>query len=263
MQTTVLPSGLRRFFRIPLLVGLLCFCRPAGLSGQGDPASARPGGTDPSPTLHAIRTPDPIRVDGVLDEAVWLEAPAVSGFRQRWPVDGSPATERTEVRVAYDDRAIYFGMVMFDDSEPDRIMRSHPPPRGTHRQGRCDHHRPGYLPRPPKRIHLRVESPRHPGRCPLHQRTAGLPRRLDVGRCLRKRRPDHRPRVGVGGGHPPHDHPIRSSQCGHHGGGVLSVHPEEERGGDLASHSPGLHRTMQTEEWTRPPGSGRSSGSRD
>jgi hypothetical protein len=47
-------------------------------------------------------------------------------------VDGAPATERTEVRVAYDNRALYFGMVMFD-SEPDRIMRSI-----LHREGRID-----------------------------------------------------------------------------------------------------------------------------
>ena len=86
----------------------------------------------PVSELRAVRTSESIRIDGVLDEAIWREAPPVSGFRQRWPVDGAPASERTEVRVAYDDRAIYFGMIMFD-SEPDRIMRSI-----LHREGRID-----------------------------------------------------------------------------------------------------------------------------
>jgi hypothetical protein len=86
----------------------------------------------PESVLVAVRTADPISIDGSLDEAVWRDAQPATGFRQRWPADGAPATERTEVRVAYDDQAIYFGMVMFD-SEPDRIMRSI-----LHREGRLD-----------------------------------------------------------------------------------------------------------------------------
>lgn len=73
-----------------------------------------------------------MNIDGILDEPVWRDAPVVTGFRQRWPVDGSPATEATEIRVAYDDRAIYFGLIMHD-SEPDKIMRSI-----LHREGRID-----------------------------------------------------------------------------------------------------------------------------
>ena len=73
-----------------------------------------------------------MNIDGILDEAVWQESPVTSGFHQRWPADGSPATERTEVRVAYDNRAIYFGLVMYD-SEPELIMRSI-----LHREGRID-----------------------------------------------------------------------------------------------------------------------------
>jgi len=73
-----------------------------------------------------------MNIDGILDEAVWQDAPPISGFHQRWPVDGAPATERTEVRVAYDNRAIYFGLVMFD-SEPELIMRSI-----LHREGRIN-----------------------------------------------------------------------------------------------------------------------------
>ncbi|MGD2122209.1 MAG: DUF5916 domain-containing protein [Gemmatimonadota bacterium] len=102
------------------------------LHGQDDPTSGRAGAQDSGSIIRAERTSEPIRIDGTLDEAIWQTAPPATGFRQRWPADGSPATERTEVRVAYDDRAIYFGMIMFD-SEPDRIMRSI-----LHREGRID-----------------------------------------------------------------------------------------------------------------------------
>jgi hypothetical protein len=73
-----------------------------------------------------------MNIDGILDESVWQQAPVTTGFRQRWPVDGSSASEATEIRVVYDNRAIYFGMVMHD-SEPDKIMRSI-----LHREGRID-----------------------------------------------------------------------------------------------------------------------------
>lgn len=96
------------------------------------PREEAPPPPGPEATVTAVRAPDGIRIDGVLDEEAWKSAQPVSGFRQRWPVDGAPASERTEVRVLYDDRAIYFGLVLFD-REPDQIMRSI-----LHREGRID-----------------------------------------------------------------------------------------------------------------------------
>ena len=49
------------------------------------------------------------RIDGVLDEAVWAQAPRAGDFVQRIPNPGDPATERTEVAVLYGDDAIYVG----------------------------------------------------------------------------------------------------------------------------------------------------------
>ena len=68
----------------------------------------------------------------MLDEPFWADIPPVTGFRQRDPVDGAPASERTEVRIAYDGDALYFGFTFFD-SEPDRINRAI-----LHRGGRID-----------------------------------------------------------------------------------------------------------------------------
>ena len=48
-------------------------------------------------------------------------APVGSGFRQRDPGDGDPATEATEVRVLYDDDTLYVGIVA-RDGEPGKVI---------------------------------------------------------------------------------------------------------------------------------------------
>jgi hypothetical protein len=53
------------------------------------------------------------RVDGVLDDAVWLQAAPAAGFVQREPREGETATEQTEVRFAFDEEALYVGARMF------------------------------------------------------------------------------------------------------------------------------------------------------
>ena len=72
-------------------------------------------------SVRAVRVPAPPRIDGLLDEEVWKLAEPTSDFIQRDPNEGKPASERTEVRVLYDDEALYFGF-MFYDSEPDKIV---------------------------------------------------------------------------------------------------------------------------------------------
>ena len=53
---------------------------------------------------------------------MWAGAPVVTDLLQRDPEEGKPATERTEIRVAYDDNALYIGARLFD-SQPERIVR--------------------------------------------------------------------------------------------------------------------------------------------
>jgi len=71
--------------------------------------------------VQAVRLDGPVLVDGILDEPVWKNAPAVSGFLQKDPIEGAPATQPTFVRVAYDDDALYIGADM-KDSAPDSIV---------------------------------------------------------------------------------------------------------------------------------------------
>ncbi len=69
------------------------------------------------PEVRAVALPtgSPLRLDGRLDEAVWRTAPAATDFRQHQPREGQPATQRTEVRFAYDGTALYVGARMFDE----------------------------------------------------------------------------------------------------------------------------------------------------
>jgi hypothetical protein len=70
----------------------------------------------PPPEVRAVALKEEIHLDGKLDEAVWQTAPIATNFLQAQPNEGKPATQRTEVRFAYDDAAIYVGARMYDDS---------------------------------------------------------------------------------------------------------------------------------------------------
>ncbi len=68
----------------------------------------------PGPIATAVRLTSPVSVDGRLNEEVWSAAPAITDFRQSQPDEGKPGTQRTEVRFAFDEQAIYIGARMFD-----------------------------------------------------------------------------------------------------------------------------------------------------
>jgi len=72
--------------------------------------------------LRAVRASTPPVIDGRLNDEAWALAPVAGGFTQRDPDEGRPATERTEIRILYDDTAVYIGARMFD-ADPGRIDR--------------------------------------------------------------------------------------------------------------------------------------------
>jgi hypothetical protein len=79
--------------------------------------------TDPEGrrTLTAVRTAAPIVIDGVFDEPVWATATPADGFVQADPLQGQPATESTEVRVAFDGDYLYIAAYC-RDSDPAHIV---------------------------------------------------------------------------------------------------------------------------------------------
>jgi hypothetical protein len=91
------------------------------LPAQGLSAQAPGAGNGSAPALTASRATAPPVVDGRLDDAAWAGASALGGFVQREPFEGQPASERTEVRVLFDDEAVYIGAWLFD-REPGAIV---------------------------------------------------------------------------------------------------------------------------------------------
>ncbi len=105
--------------------GVLAVLRVLGvlsvLGGLVVPAAAQAPAAAPARRMSARRADGAIVVDGNLDEQAWQDATPASEFVQVEPAEGVPASERTEVRLLYDDQAIYVGVVCFD-SDPSRII---------------------------------------------------------------------------------------------------------------------------------------------
>src|SRR5689334_7858487 len=94
---------------------------PAQPTASQSPNSGKTSGvTLPAHNMRASRASGAINIDGNLDEPAWQTAVPSSDFTQSYPKVGGAPTDRTEVRVLYDDEALYVGIRMFD-SRPDSI----------------------------------------------------------------------------------------------------------------------------------------------
>lgn len=80
---------------VPLLFGVSAFCQLR--------------------TLTAVKTLQALRIDGVLDDAAWKQAPVATDFIQNFPTYGLAASLRTEVKILYDNSAVYIGAHLYDD----------------------------------------------------------------------------------------------------------------------------------------------------
>ena len=69
-------------------------------------------------------TTDNITIDGLLKEDIWSTAETASNFISYNPDNGNPIpkVKKTEVKVLYDNEAIYIGAILFD-SEPNKILK--------------------------------------------------------------------------------------------------------------------------------------------
>src|SRR5574341_1835263 len=94
---------------LPILA--LCLSIATAASGAGaDDLIARP-----RPTLTATSLEAAPEVDGhVLDDEQWRGVPAVTDFWQATPDTGAPASEQTEVRVAYTKDTLFVAVVCHD-----------------------------------------------------------------------------------------------------------------------------------------------------
>lgn len=87
-------------------------------------AAQRPAGPRHAPRVivTATRVVKPPIIDGKLIDEAWSRATPVSGFTQLDPDEGRPASEQTEIRMLYDDDALYVGARMFDNEAISRRL---------------------------------------------------------------------------------------------------------------------------------------------
>lgn len=73
--------------------------------------------------LNIERTKKAPKIDGILNDIAWQDADIATGFIQFRPEIGNtlPKEQRTEVKMTYDDEAIYISAYLYDD--PSKIMR--------------------------------------------------------------------------------------------------------------------------------------------
>ena len=67
-------------------------------------------------TVRAIKLAEGIRLDGQLDEAVYHTVPAITGLVQQVPVEGAPATEKTEAWIMFDDTNVFVSARIWDSA---------------------------------------------------------------------------------------------------------------------------------------------------
>jgi hypothetical protein len=79
-----------------------------------DTSPVAPGTPRPRPMASAAHVTEAPVVDGTLDDRVWQNAAPLDGFVQAEPFEGQPGSERTDVRILYDDQAIYVGVTCYD-----------------------------------------------------------------------------------------------------------------------------------------------------
>lgn len=87
--------------KLILLFVLLCFLN---LWGWSQPK-----------TIAAVKAIQSIKIDGVLNDEAWKNAPVATDFIQNFPTYGIAASTKTEVRILYDNAAIYIGAFLHDD----------------------------------------------------------------------------------------------------------------------------------------------------
>ncbi len=111
-----------RFHQISALLLLLLLLTSALAQGQ------QPTNSIPAQTLRvgsrrvtAMKAAHPIKLDGVLDDDAWQHAEVAGSFTQIEPGTGQPATEATDVRVAYDANFVYIGAYLHD-REPNKLI---------------------------------------------------------------------------------------------------------------------------------------------
>lgn len=112
-------STLTKISRMLIVIYFLTFCYTVsyGIQAIPDKDGQNPDGLK---KMEATRAVNPPKIDGLLDDQSWNLSPVSSDFIVYIPDNGNPSRQKTEVKVLYDDVALYIGAMMYDP-HPDSI----------------------------------------------------------------------------------------------------------------------------------------------
>ena len=82
---------------------------------------ANQGFTRPTASATRIQTSEAPIIDGDLSDGVWAKATVIDKLVQKQPNPGAEPTERTVVRILYDENNLYFSVYCYD-KDPDQIV---------------------------------------------------------------------------------------------------------------------------------------------
>ena len=100
---------------LAVIAAVLCFAPRSSARGpQRLPAKT-------TRIAHAVSVTHPPKLNGTLNDPEWQLANPVTEFLQREPYQGRKPTERTEVRILYTRKEVFFGIAC-DDSKPSGIV---------------------------------------------------------------------------------------------------------------------------------------------
>ena len=102
------------------LLGVVLSSSPTAALGQAQGASDQAQEASEGAELvdlEAIRISDDLSIDldGRLDEEAWSLATPISDFTQQYPVEGAVPSERTEIRVVFNEDELFIGAILYDD----------------------------------------------------------------------------------------------------------------------------------------------------
>lgn len=68
----------------------------------------------PKVTLSSLETDEVIKIDGIMDEQSWKEAPTSEQFTQVEPMQGEAPNQETKIKILFDEKFLYFGVICLD-----------------------------------------------------------------------------------------------------------------------------------------------------
>ena len=108
-----LPAVVVRVVGILLLLAIAhgpAFAQQAAARPRGEPDVPEKAGKEL--VAHYVGDTPP-RIDGEIDDEIWQQAQAIDDMVQNDPNNMQPPTERTLVKVAYDDRSVYVAVMNY------------------------------------------------------------------------------------------------------------------------------------------------------